>query len=106
MSNKTYLAHVLDIAQLKVQYDSEAKKIVADKGILSRIIKETVEEMKDCSLEEIADSIEGLEISEVPVYLGKKAEAIIGMPTEDKVPNEGEITFDIRFYIITPYGFV
>jgi len=105
MSNKTYLAHVLDIAQLKVQYDSEAKKIVADKGILSRIIKETVEEMKDCSLEEIADSIEGLEISEVPVYPGKKAEAIIGMPTEDKVPNEGEITFDIRFYIITPYGF-
>lgn len=104
MSRKTHLASTLSVAQMKAQYDSEAKKIVADKRILSRIIKEAVEEMKDYDLEEIAEAIEKVEISEVPIYPGRKPQAITGMSTEDKVPNEGEVTFDIRFYVITPKG--
>lgn len=104
MGRKTYIANQLSTAQLKAQYDSEAKKIVADKGILARIIKEIVVEMKEYSLEEIEGAIEGVEISEVPIYPGKavqrplkqekksedrKPQAIIGLATEDKVPNEG-----------------
>lgn len=104
MNRKTHLANTLSVAQMKAQYDSEAKKIVADKRILSRIIKEAVEEMKTCDLEEIAEAIEKVEISKVPICPGRKPQAITGMQTEDKVPNEGEVTFDIRFYVITPKG--
>ena len=105
MKTKTYLANAIDTADMKAQYDAEAKKIVADKGVLSWIVKYTVKEMKDCTLEEIADAIEDIEVAQVPVYPGKRrTEAIIGMPSEDKVPNEGEITFDVRFYVITQRG--
>lgn len=105
MKTKNYLANAIDTADMKAQYDAEAKKIVADKGVLSWIVKYTVKEMKDCTLEEIADAIEDIEVARVPVYPGKRrTEAIIGMPSEDKVPNEGEITFDVRFYVITRSG--
>ena len=57
MKTKTYLANAIDTADMKAQYDAEAKKIVADKGVLSWIVKYTVKEMKDCTLEEIADAI-------------------------------------------------
>lgn len=102
MKKKTYLADAINIAEMKAQYDTEAKKIVADKGVLSWIVKYTVKEMRDCTLEEIANAIEDIEVAETPVHPGKKkTEAITGMTTEDKVPNEGEVTFDVRFYVIT-----
>lgn len=105
MKKKTYLAHVIETADEKAQYDSEAKKIVSDRGILSWIARYTVKELNGCSLDEIAAAIEGIEVAEVPVYPGKKkTEAITGMPTEDRVPNEGEVTYDIRFFVITPKG--
>lgn len=105
MQTKTYLANAIESADEKAQYDGEAKKITADKGILSWIVKYTVKELKDCTFEEIADAIENVEVAEVPIYPGKKKPgAITGMSTEDKVPGEGEVTYDIRFYIITPKG--
>ena len=57
MKKKTYLADAINIAEMKAQYDTEAKKIVADKGVLSWIVKYTVKEMRDCTLEEIANAI-------------------------------------------------
>lgn len=105
MQIKTYLTNAIEIASEKAQYDGEAKKITADKEILSWILKYTVKELKDCALKEIEAAIEGIEIAEVPIYPGKKkTEAITGMPTEDKIPGEGEIFYDIRFYVITPRG--
>ena len=105
MKAKTYLTEAVETADKKAQYDSEAKKIVSDKGILSWIAQYTVEELKDYNRDEIAAAIEGVEVAEVPVYPGKKkTEAITGMSTVDKVPNEGEVTYDIRFYVITPKG--
>ncbi|MBO5055480.1 MAG: hypothetical protein J6C64_03875 [Lachnospiraceae bacterium] len=104
MKVKTYLGNAIDVAGDKAKYDGEAKKLTSDKNILAWIVKYTVEELKDCTLREIADCIEGNpEIAEIPVYPGKrKTDAITGMSMEDKVPGEGEVFYDIRFYIVTP----
>lgn len=105
MKKKTYLANSIEIASMKAQHDAQAKKIVADRGVLSWIIKYTVEELKDYTLEEIAALIEGIEVASMPVYPGMvKTEAIVGMPTEDAVPNEGKVTYDVRFYVLLPKG--
>lgn len=102
---KNYLTNSIEVAGLKARYDSEVKKLLSDKKVLSWIMKHTAEEFTDCTIEEIMELIEGKPIvSEIPIYPGKTPEAITGMPTSDKVPNEGEITFDIRFHIRTPDG--
>ena len=51
----------------------------------------------------LANCIEGEpEVGIHPVHPGKgKLEAIVGMNTESKIPNEGEITFDVRCYAMT-----
>lgn len=103
MKKKTYLAETMEIVGKKAQYDVEAKMLIADKGALSWIVKYTVEELKDYPLKEIAEFIEGIEIASIPVYPGMvKTEAIVGMPTEDAVPNEGKVTYDARFYVLVP----
>lgn len=81
MKVKTYLGNAIDVAGDKAKYDGEAKKLTSDKNILAWIVKYTVEELKDCTLREIADCIEGNpEIAEIPVYPGKrKTDAITGI---------------------------
>lgn len=82
MKTKTYLTNVIEAADEKAQYDSEARKIVSDKGILAWIARYAVDELKSCTLDEIAAAIEGIEVGEMPVYPGKrKIEAIRGMRT-------------------------
>lgn len=104
-NNKTYLARSIATADDKAQYDTQAKKIISDKTILSWIAKYAIWELKDYSIPEIASCIEGEpEVATVPVYPGEMPAAIKGLSTEDKVPNEGQITYDIRFYLITPEG--
>lgn len=104
MRIKTHLANVIELADRKAQYDSEAKKIIGNKTILAWIIRYTVKELKEYTVKEIEDCIEGEpEVSMVPVYPGRiRPEAIVGRATDDKVPNEGEVTFDICFFVILP----
>ena len=106
MRKKTYLANAIDIADMKAEYDGEAKKLVSDRTILAWIVKYTVRELRDNTIEEIKAAIEGEpEIAMVPVYPGRrKPDAIVGLPTENKVPNEGTVTFDIRFHVLVPGG--
>lgn len=102
---KTHIAAVLERNADKERYDAEAKKILADKTILAWILQYSVEEMKNLSIAEIKDCIEGQpEISTVSVYPGTVPEAVTGMSNEDKVPGEGQVTFDIRFSAIIPGG--
>lgn len=103
MKKKTYLTEAMEIAGIKAQYDAQAKKIIADREVLSWIVKYTVEELKDYTLKEIAAFIEEIEVAAIPVYPGMvKKEVIVGMPTEDAVPNEGKVTYDVRFYVLIP----
>ena len=100
---KTHLANSIEVADAKSQIDENAKKLLANKQVLSWIFKHTVAEFKDYTYEEIENCIEGEpEVGAHRVHPGKgKTEAISGMNTESKVPNEGEISFDVRCYAVT-----
>lgn len=99
--SKTQLAHGIDITEAKSRYDTEAKYLVSNKQVLARIMKYSVQEYKDCSIEEIIDFIEGTpEVSTHNVL--PHNEKIVGMDTTSKIPEEGEFSFDIRFYALTP----
>ncbi|MBR1700894.1 MAG: hypothetical protein IJ716_02960 [Lachnospiraceae bacterium] len=102
MKQTTYLNRSLDSYGDRAEFDAEAKKITADKGVLARILQSNVVELKDYDLQEIETFIEGTEISKVPLIPGSKTEAITGMNTEDSVPGEGKITYDVRFYVCIP----
>ncbi len=55
------------------------------------------------SIETIRECIEGEpEVGTRTIFPGHTPEAITGMSTEDKVPGEGWITYDVRFYVVTP----
>lgn len=100
---KTHLANSIEVADAKSKMDENAKQLLANKQVLSWIFKHTVEEFRDCTYEEIEGCIEGEpEVGIHPVHPGKgNIEVITGMNTESKIPNEGEITFDVRCYAIT-----
>lgn len=108
MKEKTHIANTIELAREKAKYDAEVKKILSNKHVLAWILKWTASEFRKSSIEEIIDCIEGEpEVGTVPIHPGKtnlKPEAITGLPTEDIVPNEGDITYDIRFYAMTPFG--
>lgn len=95
------LAKTLRIADAKIQYDTQCKKVLSDKQILAHILKRIADEFQNYSIKEIQDCIEGEpEISAVPVSPGEtNAARIYGMNTEDAVNAEGVIYYDIRFYV-------
>jgi hypothetical protein len=94
----THLADAIEIAADKAKYDAEVKKILSDKRVLAWILRGTATEFQNTSIEEIMECIEGEpQVASIPVNPGKtNQEAIQGLPTEDKTPTEGEITYDIR----------
>ena len=105
MEAKTHISNVIHEISDKARYDTEVKKLLSDKTILAWIMKHTVEEFKNHSIELIRDCIEGEpEIAKVRLRPGHTPEAITGNATSDKVVGEGEITYDIRFFAITPDG--
>lgn len=75
------------------------QKVLGDKNILSWIMQRTVSEYAGMSREEIMECIEGEpEIGSRKVNPGEtNATRITGLPNEDKVNEEGEIYYDIRF---------
>ena len=102
---RTHISNVLHEISDKAKYDTEVKKLLSNKTILAWIMKHTVEEFKNYPIAVIRDCIEGEpEISKVKLRPGHTPEAITGNATSDKVVGEGKITYDIRFYAITPDG--
>ena len=102
----TYLADQIEQSEFRAKYDLEVKKLLASKQVLARILKYTTKEFADDSFEEIMQCIEGEpEIATVVLKPGKrKPEAVTGTNIEDGVKNEGEISYDIRFYAVTKQG--
>ena len=98
------LARTIDYAGLKAQYDMQCKKVLAQKEILSRILKGTMEEFQNMSLMEIEACIEGKpEISVIPVLPGETNKGqIAGLPNEEGIVGEGTVFFDIRFAVYIP----
>lgn len=89
------------------QYDNSAKRLIAHKIILTRILVKTVEEFKGMDPLEVAALIEGLPyISAVPVEPGltnavhfQNGQRLVGFNTENQELNEGLVRFDIVFYV-------
>lgn len=100
MQRPTNIANVIDRYTLGQKYDAEIKVALSDKQLLAWILKYSVEELKDYSIEEIKECIEDApEVGSHPVVPESKKEKIDGMNTEDNVPGEGKVTYDIRFRI-------
>ena len=97
-------ARNLDLAQAKIQYDEQCKKVLGDKNVLSWILQRTVREYAGMNREEIMKCIEGEpEIGILRVNPGEtNASQITGMANEDKVNEEGTIFYDIRFFAWIP----
>lgn len=89
------------------QYDNSAKRLIAHKIILARILIKTVEKFKGMDPLEVAALIEGIPyISTLPVEPGltnavhfQNGKRIVGFNTENQEVNEGLVRFDIVFYV-------
>lgn len=86
----------------KAEYDDAVKELLADKQVLSWILKWTTEEFRDMEIESIIPCIENPMVSEVPVFPGLTNEAIDGIKNESKIKGEGYITYDVRFVVYVP----
>lgn len=99
------LVRDLNVAGAKVEYDENIKNILSDKEILAWILKNTTTEFSDLEIDKIIECIEGEpEISSVKLNPGETnaVRKITGNKNEDKIPNEGTIYYDIRFYAYVP----
>ena len=84
-------------------YDRLAKRFLARKSILAYILKYTVSEFVDCSLEDIAKKyIEGEPTATINTIPLDDTLDIKGKHTESNSPLEGLITFDIIFDALAP----
>lgn len=103
MKEETHLQKSIDsISQGKAMYDANAKELLADVQVLSRILKYTMSEFSEMDINDIIQCIDtdDIQIAEVPVDAGLTN---LGKPslagTEDSIPNEGYIRYDIRFSV-------
>ena len=97
-----YLGNTLSSAGAKAQYDANVKALLSDKQILAWILKYATSEFSNMTIQSILPLIEEPLISSVPVMPGRSQEAITGLPQESSIPNEGVLTYDIRFYVSIP----
>ena len=111
-NGNTLIRKTIFTTDKEAQYDEKAKEILGQKSILAHILVKTVEEFKGMNPMDVISFIEGEPyISLVPVDPGMTNVAmeidgkkIIGLNTENKELNEGEVRFDILFYVRTKDG--
>ena len=83
--------------------DKAAKNIFSYKPIMGNILKYTVAEYKDCSLEEIMNCIEGDTIRTGTAFVEEDmAGSIRGEQTEFNTTDEAPAVFDILFRSLLP----
>lgn len=95
----TNLAQAVEAANAASSYDTNIKFLLADKQILAWILKYAVSEFKNMVIEDIMASIgEDIEIGTRPLDAGlSNLGRVKTSVTEDNIPGEGKIFFDIRF---------
>lgn len=93
MIEETNLSQTIEAAGDLIRYDTNVKYLLADKQILSRILKYSISEFKDMSVNEIMNCItDDIEIGLRPVDAGlSNLGRINGLNTEDNIPGEGKI---------------
>lgn len=104
MQVNTYLADSIERTEYESQYDDCAKMHTASIPVLARILQQTVEELRDSSLDDIEKCIEGssqVQLSTNDSYEDTK-EKIEGNNIESTIVHEGTVRYDIRFYVALP----
>ena len=93
----------MDSAIGKETADQTTKRLFSRKDILCNILKYTVSEYKDCSLDEIMDCIEGDTVQTGTALVSEDmARTIRGEHTEMNSLDEAGATFDILFRSLLP----
>lgn len=102
--NRNQIAKKIDITDKKAEYDENVKWLLSEKIILAHILIHVAKEYYGMKPEEAAELIEGVpRVSEIAVNPGESnTTEIVGDNVESVVPNEGKITYDIRFHALTP----
>ena len=93
----TALARDIDYSEDKIRYDAACRNVLADKHILAWILKGTLTEYKNNTIEEILKCIEPPEVGNVRVEDTNAPERVVGISDSDKNLFEGDILYDIRF---------
>ena len=97
---ETNIAQAVDITYERARYDESVKELLADKQILARILKYTLDEFKDTDIKTIIANIDEPEVSKIRLEPGhSNTDKIKKCSEEDNVPGEGKIFFDIRFSV-------
>ena len=106
MNTDTTIAKNIRVADEKASYDAACKRLLSEKIILAWIMKNCLEEYRDCDVEEIAEKyIEGTpQVGEVAVAPDEsnRVSMIQGAGNEDISLTEGSVTYDIRFLATAP----
>ena len=110
MNTDTTIAKNIRVADEKASYDAACKRLLSEKIILAWIMKNCLEEYRDCDVDEIAEKyIEGTpQVGEVAVAPDEsnRVSVIQGAGNEDTSLTEGTIFYDIRFLAIAPVSAV
>lgn len=106
MNTDTTIAKNIRVSDEKASYDAACKRLLSEKIILAWIMKNCVEEYRDCDVNEIAEQyIEGQpQVGETAVAPDEtnRVTRIHGIGVEDATLSEGTITYDIRFLAAAP----
>ena len=103
MKKETNLSECMTLIEYQELYDASLKELLADKQVLARILKYTLDEFKDMEFEDIMNCIDNVEVSRVNVDPGF-TNKIFKSSEEDSIPGEGKVYFDIRFTALIPEG--
>ena len=102
----TTIAKSIRVADDKASYDAACKRLLSEKVILAWIMKNCLEEYRDCDVDEITEKyIEGIpQVGEVAVAPDEanSVSMIHGAGNEDSSLIEGTVTYDIRFFATAP----
>lgn len=103
MNVKDSIAASMDSVRGKEKQDKSVKKIFSYKPIMGNILKYTIKEYADCSLDEIMNCIEGDTIQAGTALVEEDmAKTIRGEKTECNTTDEPPATFDILFRSVNP----
>ena len=95
MKIDTGLTNDINKTEAQARFDESVKRLLSNKQILARIMKECIEEYADCSIDEIISLIE-------PSSANRSAETISGRNTEDSSIEDGTVRYDVLFDAALP----
>ena len=96
----TNLSGVIDVTSEAARYGASVKEVLADKQVLSHILKYSLEEFEDMELGDIMRSMDEPVVSGLRMEPGQtNLNRIEKQSEEDSVPGEGKIFYDIRFSV-------